>query len=507
MKIFPIRGGVHPDEHKKPASERPVREAGIPALLHIPLLQHIGKPAIPVVEVGEPVTKGQIIGKADGFVSAPVHAPTSGVISSIGDFIAPHPSGLAGLTITLETDGKETWCELPPPLDPETTDPETLARRVRESGIVGMGGAAFPSSVKLSLGADHQLHTLVINGAECEPYLTADDRLMREQAVDILDGIGIVLRTTGIPRAIIAVEDNKPEATKALQKAIATGNSNEVVVEVVNVPARYPMGSEKHLIQAVTGIETPARKLPADIGVLMHNVATIFAIHEAVRFGRPLISRIVTLSGGAMASPGNLRVLIGTSIADLIASSGGYSGEAEITLLGGPMMGVPLHDPRAPVIKGTNGILALTREETHPGARLPCIRCAACVTACPCGLQPQEMSFRISRDKLDAAADIGLNDCILCGACAYVCPSHIPLVQYFNYARGALAEARRMKAHQDKMKALAEQHEQRLARIEAEKQAAREARKARMAEKRAKAAAAKEKAEKAAKEKEEQGVK
>ncbi len=497
MKIFSIRGGVHPHDHKKPASEKQIQDADIPAALHLPLLQHIGKPAIPVVKEGEHVRKGQLIGKSDGVISAPVHAPTSGIVTAVSDFIAPHPSGLAGLTITLEPDGKETWCELPPALDPQTADPDSIAARVRESGIVGMGGAAFPSSVKLSLGVEHQLHTLVVNGAECEPYLTADDRLMREHAGDILDGITIILQTTGIPRAIIAIEDNKPEATKALRAAIAAGSP----VEVVNVPARYPMGSEKHLIEVITGIETPARKLPADIGVLMHNVATIFAIHEAVRLGRPLISRIVTLSGGAMANPGNYRVLLGTPVADLIAQAGGFASEPEVTLLGGPMMGVPLHDPRAPVIKGTNGILALTRNETNPGARLPCIRCAACVTACPCGLQPQEMSFRISRDKLDAAADIGLNDCILCGACAYVCPSHIPLVQYFNYARGALAEARRIKAHQDKMKALAEQHEQRLARIEAEKQAAREARKARMAEKRAKAAAAA-----AAKEKEEQNA-
>ncbi len=485
MKLFSIRGGVHPDDHKKPASERAIKTAAIPAKLYLPLLQHIGQPAIPVVSKGEHVLKGQLIGKSGGVVSAPVHAPSSGVIADIGEFIAPHPSGLAGLTLTLEPDGEESWCELPAALDPETAGAKALAARVREAGIVGMGGAAFPSSVKLALGADHQLHTLVVNGAECEPYLTADDRLMRERAGEILDGVSIIMRAAHIKKAIIAIEDNKPEAAKAMRAAIPDG----AAIEVANVPARYPMGSEKHLIEVVTGIETPARKLPADIGVLMHNVATIFAIHEAVRFGRPLISRIVTLSGGAIANPGNLQVLLGTQISDLIAQAGGLASGPEVILLGGPMMGVPLHDERAPVIKGTNGVLALTRAETNPGARLPCIRCAACVTACPCGLQPQEMSFRIARDKLDAAADIGLNDCILCGACAYVCPSHIPLVQYFNYARGSLAEARRKKAHQEKMKALAEQHEARLARLEAEKRAAREARKARMAEKRAKAAA------------------
>lgn len=485
MKLFSIRGGVHPDSHKNLSSNEPIRALDMPALLHVPLRQHIGAPAEPCVEMGERVLKGQLIGEAQGPVSAPVHAPTSGEVTEIGEYIASHPSGLKGLTITIAPDGKEEWASLPPPLDPETANGEEIAARVREAGIVGMGGAAFPSSIKLGLGTSRQLHTLILNGAECEPYLSADDRLMRERSTAVLDGAAIMMKALGIPRAIAAIEDNKPEAIAAMREAAAALDH----IEIAAVPSRYPMGSEKQLIQTVTGIEIPARKLPADVGVLMHNVATCHAVHEAVRHGRPLISRVVTVSGEAITHPGNLEVLIGTPISDMLQACGGYKVPPEQVLLGGPMMGVPLHDEGAPAIKGNNGILALTRTEVRPGRHMPCIRCADCVAACPCGLQPLEMMIRIKNEQLGDAADFGLHDCILCGACSWVCPSHIPLVQYFNYARGALRDQDQSKAHQDKLKGYTEQREARLERIAREKEEARAARQAKLAA--AKAAKAK----------------
>lgn len=487
MKLFSIRGGVHPASHKDMSNKEPIRAIPMPAILHVPLRQHIGDPAEPVVNVGDRVRKGQLIGESAGPVSAPVHAPTSGTVTAVGEYIAAHPSGLKGLTISIKPDGCEEWADLPEPLDPDTASAEDVAARVREAGIVGMGGAAFPSSVKLSLGTTRRLHTLILNGAECEPYLSADDRIMRESSAGILDGAAIIMKALGIPKAIIAIEDNKPEAIAAMEDAAKSIDA----VTVAAVPSQYPMGSEKQLIQAVTGIEVPARKLPADVGVLMHNVATSLAIHEAVRHGRPLIARVVTVSGGAISQPGNLEVLLGTPIADLINACGGLKGTAEQILLGGPMMGVPLHDEGAPAIKGNNGILALTRQEVRPGLHMPCIRCADCVAACPCGLQPLEMMVRIRNEMLGDAADFGLHDCILCGACSWVCPSHIPLVQYFNYARGALREQDMVKAHQDKLKGYTERREERLERIAREKAEARAARQAKLAEaKAAKAATA-----------------
>ncbi|PLX33497.1 MAG: electron transport complex subunit RsxC [Hyphomicrobiales bacterium] len=489
MKLFSIRGGVHPSSHKSLSSEQPIRAIAMPELLHVPMRQNIGAPAEPVVAEGESVLKGQLIGESAGPVSAPVHAPTSGTVTAIGDYIAPHPSGLAGLTITIAPDGREAWAELPPPLDPETATGQEIADRVREAGIVGMGGAAFPSSVKLGLGTSRQLHSLILNGAECEPYLSADDRLMRERSEGIVGGAAIMMKALGIPRAIVAIEDNKPEAIAAM-RAAASGHG---AIEIAAVPSRYPMGSEKQLIQVVTGVEVPAGKLPAHAGVLVHNVATAHAVHDAVRFGRPLISRVVTVSGGAMAEPGNLEVLIGTPVADMISACGGLKGTPEQLLLGGPMMGVPLHDKAAPAIKGNNGVLALSRSEVNPGAHMPCIRCADCVAACPCGLQPLEMMIRIRNEKLSEAADVGLYDCILCGACSWVCPSHIPLVQYFNYARGALRDQDIVKQHQDKLKGYTQRREERLERIARAKEEARKARKAKMAA--AKAAKAKAAAE------------
>ncbi|MCK5424792.1 MAG: electron transport complex subunit RsxC, partial [Emcibacter sp.] len=322
MEIFDIQGGAKLDGRKSLTADLAIIKMPIPNILHIPLQQHIGAPAEPIVNHGDRVLKGQLIASSKGVISAPIHSPTSGTVKRIGDFTAPHPSGLPVLTLTLEPDGLDEWTELPDPLDMETATSQEIADRVSNAGIVGMGGATFPSAVKLNLGKRFNLEMLVINGAECEPYLTCDDRLMQERTEKTVMGIKVMMKALGVPKALIAIETNKPLAFKAMEKECA----NDGNIHIVHVPARYPMGSEKHLVQALTGKETPAKGMTADLGVVVHNVATAFAVYEAIYMGRPLISRIVTVSGQVIKKPGNYETLIGTPVSSLIELSGGMTG-------------------------------------------------------------------------------------------------------------------------------------------------------------------------------------
>lgn len=459
MKLFRISGGIHPDDCKSLSAARPIEHLPLPELLHIPLQQHIGSPAMPVVRRGDQVLKGQLLAHSQGAISAPVHAPTSGRIMGVGNYPAHHVSGLSVPTITLKPDGKDRWID-PPGIacDPFALEPEEIATRVAAAGIVGMGGATFPSAVKLNLRTRYRLKTLVINGAECEPYLTCDDRLMRERASEIVDGMRIMAHALGVEAIVIGIENNKPQAQAAMERAALTHPE----IRVARLPARYPMGSEKHLVQTLTGLETPARGLTADIGVVVHNVATAFAVHEALRFGRPLIARIVTVSGGAIRQPANLQVPIGTPVEHLLNHCGGFASTPARLISGGPMMGQPLPSVRVPIVKGSNGVLALTARETLNDTSMPCIRCASCVRACPCGLIPLEMANHARAGDLEGAVGYGLMDCIACGSCAYVCPSHIPLVQYFNYAKGELTARQRADHKQLETRRLAEQRSERL---------------------------------------------
>ena len=453
MKLYQVRGGIHPDYRKEQTSEKAIVAMPLPAALYIPLQQHIGASAEALISAGDLVKKGQMIARSQGAVSAPQHAPTSGRIAAIADIPAPHPSGLPQKTIILEPDGKDEWAELPSPIaDPFAVDTHTINNRVAESGIVGMGGAAFPSAIKLNLGTQKKLETLLLNGAECEPYLTCDDRLMREYADEIIDGARIMAHALGVARIVVGIEDNKPQAIASMTKAASAFAG----IEVIAVPVQYPMGSERHLVQAITGRETPARKLTADLGIVVHNVATARAIHHAVRFGRPLIARIVTVSGNAVREPKNVEVRIGTKLSDLIEFCGGFGQRPERLINGGPMMGQPLPNLDVPVVKGTSGILALTAEEINDRPTSPCIRCGTCVTICPCGLSPVEMSSFIRKDNLEFAAKLGVMDCISCGSCSWVCPSHIPLVHYFNYAKGMLNDQDRDHRKNDRVKTLVE---------------------------------------------------
>jgi Na+-translocating ferredoxin:NAD+ oxidoreductase subunit C len=471
MKLFPIRGGIHPDYHKELSGECAIETLPLPAHLYLPVQQHIGAPAEILVSEGETVKKGQLIARRQGQISAPHHAPTSGTVIAVTEVPAPHPSGLSQLTIVLEPDGRDEWVTtLPEPIaDPFAVPAEVLAERVADCGIVGMGGATFPSAVKLQLGIRHRIDTLLINGAECEPYLTCDDRLMREHADEIIDGARIMAYALGAARIVVGIEENKPQAIAAITVA-ATAFPQ---IEIAALPVKYPMGSERHLTLAITGLETPARKLTADLGVVVHNVATARAIHQAVRFGRPLITRVVTVSGEGIRTPKNIEAPIGTQVNDLIAFCGGFAQRPERIIQGGPMMGTPLPNLDVPVVKGTSGILALTAAEINDRPSDPCIRCGSCVNICACGLTPVELAARIRHDDLEGAITLGLLDCVSCGSCSWVCPSHIPLVHYFNYAKGALAAQDREQRKLERTKTLVEANTARQERLAAQRAAAR----------------------------------
>jgi electron transport complex protein RnfC len=473
MKWFRLRGGVHPDGHKQLAANSTIRPLPMPERLVIPLQQHVGAAAQPVVKVGDQVLKGQLIAAGQGFISAPVHASTSGQIVAIGDFPAAHPSGLLAPAIVLEADGEDRWLPQPETIDPFSLSPDEIARRVAAAGIVGLGGATFPSAVKLNLSRKNDVHTLIINGGECEPYITCDDRLMQERAHAVVEGIRLICLAVGASDVMVGIESNKPEALAAM-RAAADGTN----VRVIAVPALYPMGWDKQMIRALTGWEVPADGRTADIGVLVHNVATAYAVRDAVRFQRALVSRVITVSGGALAAPANLEVPIGASVEALLQHCGGYRTPPARLVLGGPMMGMQISNPAVPVVKGTSGVLALTPAEIGQAEPAPCIRCSSCVRACPVGLLPLEMAAHIRTANLSGAVKFGLKDCIACGSCSYVCPSHIPLVHYFTYAKGDLAAQERSKLKQEATKKLADERiarTERLARERAEKAAKRKA--------------------------------
>jgi electron transport complex protein RnfC len=483
MRLLKFKGGIHPKGHKEATCSRSIEAFPLPEYLYLPVQQHIGAAAEPEVQVGQRVLKGQLLAHSQGAISAPIHSPASGIVSSIEDLPAPHPSGLPVKTIVIKTDDKDEWVSTSAPIDPFKLSAEEIALRVGAAGIVGLGGATFPSAVKLNLRDKHTIHTLVMNGAECEPYLTCDDRLMQERASQIIDGVRIMQTALGASKVIIAIESNKKTALDIMQEAAVEFAD----VEIVKVPTRYPMGSEKHLIKAVTGKEVPARALSADLGMIVHNVGTAFAIHKTIRYGVPLLSRIVTISGGAIKEPRNLDVPLGTRVADVLEYCGGLIEQPARLLTGGPMMGQTLPHTNVPIVKGTSGILALTAKEVADDNITPCIRCGSCVTACPCGLVPLEMAKRANKGDFDGAIDYGLMDCISCGSCAFVCPSHIPLVQYFNFAKGSLKEKQQADKKASETRRLSEL---RTARLDLEKKLKEEAAARRKAERAAKKKAA-----------------
>ncbi|MCU7906086.1 MAG: electron transport complex subunit RsxC [Candidatus Thiodiazotropha sp. (ex Epidulcina cf. delphinae)] len=474
-ELWRFHGGLHLPDRKELSRQRPLRHAVLPSRLILPLQQHIGAAAQPMVGVGERVLKGAMIADSAAPVTAPLHAPTSGAVVEIGEHPIPHPSGLSDLCIVIEPDGLEEWAALPQPIsDFRSVDSRILRQRIREAGIVGMGGATFPAAVKLNPGKP--IKTLIINGAECEPYITCDDRLMRDFADRVVNGVRILQHMLQSEECLIAVEDNKPEAILALLQQL----DDEEKIEVVRIPTLYPSGGEKQLIRILTGREVPTSGLPTQVGVICHNVSTAAAIAEAVLQGRPLISRLVTLSGEGIRKPGNFHAPLGIPAGELIAQAGGYRGEPQQLILGGPMMGFDLATDRAPLTKGANCLLCLTAEEVpRPEPAKACIRCGRCADVCPANLLPQQMYWHCRAKDLEKVQDYNLFDCIECGCCSHVCPSHIPLVQYYRYAKAeswALEQTRReselaKRRHDFRVSRLERMEAQRKARLRKKKEA------------------------------------
>ena len=481
-KIWDIPGGIHPAERKELSNRTPIQQAPLPKRLLLPLVQHIGAAAEPCVAVGQRVCKGEKVATANGVVSVPLHAPTSGTVVFIGEQPYPHASGMLAPAIVIDSDGLDEWVELTPPAHYRSLEPGELLTLIREAGINGLGGAGFPTAVKLTARPTQKIHTLIINGTECEPYITADDLLMRERAAELVAGIEILAHLIQPEQVLIGIEDNKPEAIAAVRAACA-GHDYQVRV----FPTKYPSGGEKQLIQILTGVEVPSGGLPADIGILCQNVGTCVAIHDAVLLGKPLISRITTLTGEALARPGNVEALIGTPVGELLAFAGLDTSKLNRLIMGGPMMGFTLPSLDVPLIKSSNCLLASTAAELPPPPpAMPCIRCGECAEACPASLLPQQLHFFALGQEHEQLKAHNLFDCIECGACAYVCPSSIPLVQYYRAAKAEIRELEQKQLKAEHSKQRFEQRQERLRRAEEQKEAERKAR----AEKAARAKAA-----------------
>jgi len=428
-RLWHFHGGLHLPQHKKRSMHELISEAIIPPLLTLPLQQHIGEPSEPLVSIGEQVLKGQMIAEAKSFVSAPVHATTSGRIIAIENRPVPHPSGLEAPCIILEADGRDEAIETQAH-DYREMEPAELRHLLRDAGIVGLGGAGFPSFIKLNPGPGNPIKTLLLNGAECEPYITCDAMLMQQRPHEIIKGLLIMKQALQAEHCIIAVEDNKRLAHTMLVNAL--GEHEPLDIKIVQVPTLYPTGGEKQLIKVVTGKEIPTHTLPIHAGVVCHNVATAAAVYDALQ-GQPLISRVVTVTGDAVSHPRNLQVRFGTPFRALLEQCG-FDQQADVDLImGGPLMGIKVPNQDVPTIKTSNCVLTLKREPRSPA--MPCIRCAECARVCPVQLLPQQLYWYARAQNFDRIQDYKLFDCIECGACAYVCPSHIPLVNYYRFAK------------------------------------------------------------------------
>ena len=484
-KVFGFHGGIHPPENKHQSVRTPIADAGIPPQLIIPLSQHIGAPAVPVVAVGDVVLKGQLIAEPEGFVSVPLHAPTSGTIVAIEERQIAHPSGYQAPCIVIASDFNDEWIPHSGTGDYRDLDKAQVIERIRAAGIAGMGGAGFPTAVKLSVREGVKIDTLIINGSECEPYITADDILMRERATQIVAGTLIMQQLIEPSATLIGVEDNKPEGLAALRSA-AEGTA----VEIVEFPTKYPSGGEKQLIEILTGKQVPSGGLPADVGVICQNVGTAVAIYDAVVLGRPLISRITTVTGEAVAQAQNFEVLLGTPMSYLLELAGYQPQESRRLIMGGPMMGFTVPSPDVPIVKTTNCLLAPTEKEfPTPAPAQACIRCGMCAQVCPASLLPQQMFWFAQGKEFEKLENHNLFDCIECGACSWVCPSNIPLVQYYRASKAEILQLRRDNEKSEQARIRFEARQERLAAAEEEKEAKRAARK-KAAEERAQQAAA-----------------
>jgi electron transport complex protein RnfC len=435
MKSFP-KGGIHPPENKLSAGA-PVAALPLPETVVVPLSQHLGAPAVAEVAKGDKVVAGGLIAKAGGFVSANVHSPVSGTVTAVEAI--PNGSGIKTMSVAIAVEGDEWAPEIDrsPALVTECTlSAQEIVAKIAVAGIVGMGGATFPTQVKLSPPPGKKAEILIINGVECEPYLTSDHRVMLERGAEVLVGVSLLARALGVEKTYIGIENNKPDAVEHLQKTAVLLAGKIPGIEIVPLKVQYPQGGEKQLIKAVTGREVPSCALPIDVGCVVQNVGTALAVYEAVQKNKPLIERIVTVTGKNIASPSNFLVRIGTPVSALIEAAGGIPSDEPLKVIGGgPMMGRAMSNPDAPVTKGTSGILVMGEKEAARCTETDCIKCGKCVTVCPMGLEPYLLS-RLTQKHMWAEAEEGVVvDCIECGSCAYICPARIPLLDWIRLGK------------------------------------------------------------------------
>lgn len=436
MSLKTFVGGLHPPDSKTYTAHKAIEACPLPQELIVPVTQHIGAPAEIRVAVGDQVKKGQVLATAKGFISVPIHAPTSGEVTACEP--RPHPLGRPLAAVVIKADGEDCWDERLQQHDPDQLSPDELKQVLAQAGIVGMGGATFPAHVKLSPPADKPVDTLIINGVECEPYLTADHRLMLEQSKRIVAGILILRKILAVDQIILGIEANKPDA---LETMTAACNPHPISVQALEV--KYPQGAEKQLIDALTGRQVPSGGLPMDCGLVVQNVATAAAISDAVHRGQPLVERIATITGPGIKDPKNLKIAIGTPLTHLVEQCGGLVDEPGKIIMGGPMMGQTQLSLEAPAIRGTSGLLLLRRKDIATRPAGPCIRCGRCISVCPIHLQPTAIATFARLEMVDEAEDYHALDCIECGSCTYICPATLPLVQSIRHIKGGIMAKRR----------------------------------------------------------------
>ena len=438
MSSKTFHGGVHPKEYKELTEHLKFEYFPLPDQIILPLSQHLGKEASPQVKKGDDVTIGQLVAKAEGFISAPVHTPVAGKVISLGK--EQTSSGFPKNSIVIKTnENVESEKFRLPALDPETITPDEIRERVALAGIVGQGGAAFPTSVKLSPPKDKVIDIVILNGCECEPYLTRDYRFMIERPDDLISGLKLIMKALGVNRGVIGIENNKSEAIELLSNKV----KYEHGLEVVSLKTKYPQGAEKMLIKAITGKEVPPGKLPMYVGAVIQNIGTAIAIHDAIVKGEVLITAALTVSGKGIKNPKNLIVPVGTPIQNVIDFCGGVTDDAVKVVVGGPMMGVAQFDLQAPVMKATSGILVLTKDEVAKNPETPCLHCGQCVAACPLNLMPTKLARYSQLNRFEDAEGAGITVCMECGTCAYTCPANIPLVQWIRLGKQKVLQMQR----------------------------------------------------------------
>ena len=436
MKLKTFKGGIHPPYRKEDTAHKAVEDAPIPAEVVIPLLQHVGAPNEPTVVRGDQVEVGQRIGESESFISAPVHASVSGAVRAVEERTNFAGKAVNSVIIDANPDQPAKWTESK---DTSGLDPDEIVNIARDAGLVGLGGAAFPTHVKLSPPTDKPIDTVIINGCECEPFLTCDHRLMLERAEETIGGLQLMMKAVGATRGVIGIEANKMDAVEKLEELLSSREG----LEVLPLEVKYPQGNEKMLIESVTGRRVPPGKLPSEVGALVQNTGTAVALYEAAAAGKPLIERVLTVTGPGIKEPKNLLVRLGTSIGELIERCGGFAGTPGKVIMGGPMTGFAQKDLSTPVVKGTSGIVVFTREVVEEEEERQCVGCDKCVEACPMFLMPNMIVKHVKRGQYDMADFYGARDCFECGCCSFVCPSRIPHVAYVRIAKAELAAAKK----------------------------------------------------------------